>query len=98
MEASWTFHLGISFTLVAAFAVISSSHYIPVPSPSYPTGYQQPNIYHSHTQTVPIGYTQRQVVHQPGVGTTDVVDRTVSSKISYDPQTGRVINTNTKER
>lgn len=110
--SSWTFHLGISFTLVAAFAVtISSSQYAPVPSPSYPTGYQQPNIYtntrtvptgyqqpiYPNTGTVPIGYTQHQVVQQPGVGT-DVIDRTVSNQNYVDTRTGHVINQRTKQQ
>src|SRR5688572_15695099 len=83
----WTFDHGICLTLVVAFgAITSSSHYIPAPSPSYPTGYQQPNVYHSYTQTVPVGYTQGQVVQQPGVGITNVV----SSQNCYDTQTGQV--------
>lgn len=92
-SSSWTFYLGISFILVAAFAAISSSQYIPAPPPSYSTGYQQPNVY--NVQTAPIRYTQHQVVQQPGVGTTGVIDRTVSSQNYRDPQTGHLINART---
>src|SRR5688572_27713492 len=91
--STWTSHLGISLIFIAAFdIIISSSQY----RPTYSIGYQQPNVYQSNTQTVPIGYSQQQVVQQPGVGTT-YVDKTVASQNYYDPQTGQVINAKAKQ-